>query len=361
MNVRSWVVEKPSEPMVCRERAESPGAEQVLVQVAGCGVCHTDLGFFYEGVPTRRRFPLTLGHEISGTVVEAGAAAREWIGRAVVVPAVIPCGVCPACRAGRGSICPRQIFPGNDVHGGFASHVVVPARGLCLVPDLADRAKNQHGVDLAELSVIADAVSTPYEAIERSGLGARDLAVFVGAGGVGGFGVQIAAARGASVVAIDVDRARLAVLAEHGAGSTLDATRLEFKALKQAVKAFADEREIPSWRQFVFETSGTLEGQATAFGLLGHGGYLGVVGFTPRKLELRLSNLMALDATVRGNWGCPPERYPAILELVLAGRVRLEPFIERRPLASINQTFREIHERRTARRVVLVPEDEPWS
>ena len=361
MNVRAWVVEKPAEPMVPRERSESPGAEQVLVRVAGCGVCHTDLGFFYEGVPTRHALPLALGHEISGTVVEAGSAAREWLGRAVVVPAVIPCGACPACRAGRGSICPRQIFPGNDVHGGFASHVVVPARGLCPVPDLASRDRNPHGVDLAALSVIADAVSTPYEAIERSGLAARDLAVFVGAGGVGGFGVQVAAARGAAVVAIDVDRSRLATLAVHGAALTLDARQHDFKALKQSVKTFADAREIPSWRQFVFETSGTVEGQATAFGLLGRGGYLGVVGFTPRKLELRLSNVMALDATVRGNWGCPPERYPAILDLVLAGGVRLEPFVERRPLASINQTFVDIHERRTSRRVVLVPESQPWS
>ena len=81
----------------------------------------------YDGVPTRHTFPLTLGHEVSGTVVEAGAGAEAWMNRDVVVPAVIPCGTCEACRAGRGSICPKQVFPGNDLDGGFGTHLRVPA------------------------------------------------------------------------------------------------------------------------------------------------------------------------------------------------------------------------------------------
>ena len=69
----------------------------MLIKVAACGVCHTDLGFYYDGVPTRHPFPLILGHEISGTVVEAGDGAEDWVGKQVVVPAVIPCGECDAC------------------------------------------------------------------------------------------------------------------------------------------------------------------------------------------------------------------------------------------------------------------------
>ncbi len=137
MRLASWIVEHPGAPMRHEPRDEQPGHDDVIVQVAGCGVCHTDLGFFYDGVPTRHPFPLTLGHEISGRVVETGAGASSWLGRAVVVPAVMPCGECDACRAGHGQICPQQIFPGNDVHGGFATHVRVPARGLCPVPDLS--------------------------------------------------------------------------------------------------------------------------------------------------------------------------------------------------------------------------------
>jgi 6-hydroxycyclohex-1-ene-1-carbonyl-CoA dehydrogenase len=354
--VQAWTVRKPGEPMELEQRPESPGAGEVIVAVAGCGVCHTDLGFFYEGVPTRHPFPLTLGHEIAGHVVEAGPGAADWLGRDVVVPAVLPCGDCPACRAGRGQVCPRQVFPGNDVHGGFASHVRVPARGLCPVPDLSTATSNPAGLPLASLSVIADAVSTPFQAVRRSGLAAGDLAVVVGCGGVGGFAVQIAAALGAVVVAIDVDAARLERLSEHGAALGLDARALEFKAIKSAVSALARERGIPSFRQFVFETSGSAAGQATAFGLVGPGGYLSVVGFTSARVELRLSNVMAFDATVQGNWACLPELYPAVLDLVLSGRVAVAPFVEHRPLAAINDTFAELHGGPHDRRVVLVPE-----
>jgi 6-hydroxycyclohex-1-ene-1-carbonyl-CoA dehydrogenase len=350
VRIRSWTVRKPREPMALEEREERPAAGEVLLEVAGCGVCHTDLGFYYDGVPVKHGFPLTLGHEVTGRVVESGAGAESWQGKNVIVPAVIPCGSCDACRAERGSICPRQIFPGNDIHGGFATHLRVPARGLCPVPDLP---ANQ---DLAALSVIADAVSTPYQAILRSGLSKGDLAVFVGVGGVGGFGVQIAAALGAQVIALDVNPSRLELMAAHGASLTLRPDRLEAKELRQAVKTFATEREIPTWRQKVFETSGTPQGQATAFSLLVPGGYLGVVGFTPAKVELRLSNLMAFDATAQGNWGCLPEHYPAVVDLVLSGKVALAPFVERRPLASINETFAAIHAGKTAGRVILIPE-----
>ena len=356
MLIESWVVRAPGEPMVLEKREVALGHGDALIAVHGCGVCHTDLGFYYEGVRTRHPLPLTLGHEVSGRVVETGEGARGWLHADVIVPAVIPCGSCDACRAGRGAICPHQIFPGNDVHGGFGSHLVVPARGLCRVPDLSDPKRNPHDVDLADLSVIADAISTPYQAIRRAEVGPRDLAIFVGVGGVGGFGVQIAAALGAHVVAIDVDPGRLALAAEHGAGLVLDASRLDLKEIKTRVKAVAGEMGIHGYRTKIFETSGTTAGQATAFGLLVHGAYLSIVGYTAGKVELRLSNVMALDATIQGNWGCLPELYPEVLELVLAGKVQLGPYVERRPLASINETFMDLRDHRLSRRVVLYPE-----
>ncbi|GMV41319.1 MAG: putative zinc-dependent alcohol dehydrogenase AdhE2 [Myxococcales bacterium] len=355
MRIASWVVEEAGRPMTWQEREEVAGPGEVIVRTAGCGVCHTDLGYFYDGVPTRHGFPLALGHEISGVVEEAGSGAEEWVGRSVVVPAVLPCGACAACRAGRGQVCPSQIFPGCDVHGGFGTHVRVPARGLCPVPDLRDPTVNVAGLDLAALSVIADAVSTPYQAIVRSGLAAGDLAVWVGAGGVGGFGVQLSAALGATVIAIDLDDARLARMAEHGAALTLNAGE-DAKALKKKLKAFAAARDVPTWRTRIFEASGHPAGQALAFGLLGHGGFLSVVGFTPRTVELRLSNLMAFDATAQGNWGCLPEHYPAVVDLALSGRIAIEPFIDRRPMASINDVFATLHHGSAPGRIVLLPE-----
>ncbi len=353
MQIQGWEMTAVGAPMEPATRTvDALGEDQVLVQVAGCGVCHTDLGFRDDGVPTRHPLPLILGHEISGTVVDAGSTASRWSGKDVIVPAVIPCGRCALCEKGRGSICPKQIFPGNDLDGGFASHVVVPAHGLCEVP-----ASNGNGrVELADLSVIADAVTTPYQSILRSGLAAGDLAIFIGIGGVGGFGVQIAHAMGAHAIAVDVDRVRLERIASYGAALTLDAREYEGRALKEAVKAFAKERGLPTKEWRVFETSGTPAGQVASFGLLTHGGYLGVVGFTPRRVEVCLSHLMAFDAKAEGSWGCLPEHYPAVLDMVLRGDVQVAPFVERRPLSSINETFEQLGAHAIRDRVVLVPD-----
>ena len=108
------------------EKAELPvpalGPGEVLVEVAGCGVCHTDLGYFYDGVPTVSKPPLTLGHEIAGTVV---AGDEAWIGKEVIIPAVMPCRQCILCKTGRGNRCLNQKMPGNSlgIYGGFSSHI----------------------------------------------------------------------------------------------------------------------------------------------------------------------------------------------------------------------------------------------
>jgi 6-hydroxycyclohex-1-ene-1-carbonyl-CoA dehydrogenase len=327
----------------------TPGPDDVVVEVAGCGLCHTDIGFAYGGVPTRHELPLVLGHEIAGRVVAAGERCGIWSGRAVIVPAVIPCDDCDACRAGRPTICRRQFMPGNDGDGGFATHVLVPARGLCPVPDTLPE-----GVTLPMLSVVADAVSTPFEAIQRAEVAPGDLVIFVGAGGVGGFGVQIANAMGAKVVAIDVDDGRLELMSKHGAAVTLNPRELNPKELKKAVREAKKDCGRVGWK--IFETSGTAAGQQTAFGLLDHGAYLGVVGFTPEKLELRLSNLMAFDATAQGNWGCAPEHYPEILRMVLDGRIDLAPFVEEHPLSELPELFEAAKEHKVKLRPVVVPE-----
>jgi len=327
-----------------------PGPDQVVVQIAGCGVCHTDIGFAIDGIPTRHALPLILGHEISGQVVVAGAGASEWLGRAVIVPAVVPCGACPACAAGRPTICRDQFMPGNHGHGGFATHVLVPANGLCPVPD-----ELPADLTLERLSVIADAVTTPLEAIHRAALSPADVAVFIGVGGIGGFGVQLAAALGAEVIAIDIDTARLDLAIRHGARLSLNALDTDFKQIRQAVRSFARESGRSGQGLKIFETSGTPQGQQTAFGLLGPGAHLSVVGFTPEKVEIRLSNLMAFDATAQGNWGSSPERYPEALRFVLDGKVVLEPFVETFPLEQAPAVIQAVAAHEISRRAILVP------
>jgi 6-hydroxycyclohex-1-ene-1-carbonyl-CoA dehydrogenase len=352
INAYRWQMNKPGEPFERVAFSAAAAAGEVVVAIAGCGVCHTDLGYYYDGVRTNSALPLTLGHEISGRVVAAGAGAETWLGKAVIVPAVLPCGECDLCQRGLQPICRSQKMPGNDIQGGFASHIVVPGRGLC---EVDEKRLAGIGLNLAQVSIVADALTTPYQAVRRAGVTAGHLAIVIGAGGVGGYCVQVARAFGAQVVAIDVDDDKLAAIAQHGAALTLNARNYDAKALKAAVSTFAKQNGLRNTEWQIFECSGTAAGQLSAFGLLVHGATLSVVGFTMDRVEIRLSNLMAFDARAMGNWGCPPEYYPAALGLVLDGKVQLAPFVEEHPLDSINQVFPAVHHREIKKRAVLTP------
>jgi len=350
--VTRWVMTGQGEP--CAERTEplaAPPAGEITVAVAGCGVCHTDISFLHLGVPTRAPVPLALGHEISGTVTAIGdGVAADLLDRKVLIPAVLPCGECETCQSGNLRICRTQVMPGNDRHGGFASHVTVPARYVCPVPEalLADH-------ELWELSVVSDAITTPFQAVRSSGLAADGLAVCIGTGGIGIHAVQIAAAVGAKVIALDIDASKLEVAAAHGAAAVIHTEGLDIRGVKAQVKEEAKRLGASRSQWRIFEMSGSKAGQETAFALLNQGAHLSVVGFTMAKLELRLSNLMAFDATVRGNWGCDPTLYPEVLEWLGAGRIKVSPFVEKHPLGSINEILDAAHAGTLQKRAVLVP------
>jgi 6-hydroxycyclohex-1-ene-1-carbonyl-CoA dehydrogenase len=208
---------------------------------------------------------------------------------------------------------------------------------------------------LADLSVVADAVTTPYQAVVQAGVTKGDLVVVNGVGGVGGYGVQIAAALGGIVVAIDVNDEKLAAIAKQGAALTLNAKQMTPRDIKAAIQAFAKQQGLRQTEWIIFECSGTRVGQETMFSLLNHGATLAIVGFTMDKVEVRLSNLMAYHARAIGNWGCPPDLYPAALELVMDGRVKVSQFVEKHPLHEINQVFEAAHVGALKRRAVLVP------
>jgi 6-hydroxycyclohex-1-ene-1-carbonyl-CoA dehydrogenase len=301
-----------------------PGPGEARVRVAGCGLCHTDVSFYTGAVRPRHPLPLVLGHEISGTVDATAPGLEHLLGEDVLVPAVIPCDRCDLCRAGRDTACSAQTMPGNDIHGGFASHVVVPARHL--VP----LGRDLGGLALAELSVVADAVTTPYQAIRRACVNPGDLVVVIGVGGIGTFAVQIARALGAAVAAIDVDPAKLARAETLGAGWRFNAREADGRSIR---KGLASEAGVTTARWRILEMSGTAAGQELAWTLLPPAGTLGVIGFTMDRPDIRLSNLMALDATAFGSWGCSPRHYPAVVDLVRSGAVQVRPFIELHPLA----------------------------
>lgn len=348
-----WMMTAAGAPLERQEACFDPAADELVVAVAGCGVCHTDLGYYYDGVRTNAPLPLALGHEISGRVVAAGAGAEQWVGAAVLVPAVIPCGQCDVCHRGHSTICRHQKMPGNDIQGGFASHIVIPQTGLCPVdPARLDPA----GLALSDISVVADAVTTPYQAVFQAGVAPEDLAVVIGVGGVGGYCAQMAKAFGAAVVALDVDPSRLAALDAQGVlAASFDVREVSGRDLKNAIGevARAQNRRPTEWK--IFECSGSAAGQQTAYGLLVHGATLAVVGFTMDKVEVRLSNLMAFHARALGNWGCDTALYPAALDMVLDGKVLLKPFIETHPMDDINRIFAAAHDHTLDRRAILVP------
>ncbi len=157
------------------------------------------------------------------------------------------------------------------------------------------------------------------------------------------------------VVAIDVSDDKLAAVAGQGASLVLNARQMSSRDIKSAIQKFAKERGLRQSEWIILECSGTRAGQETAFSLLNHGATLAVVGFTMDKVEVRLSNLMAFHARAIGNWGCPPELYPHALELVLNGRVKVAPFVEKHPLSEINRVFEAAHAGALKRRAVLVP------
>lgn len=343
--MKSWRLMAKQQDLVCHEEAFSPLKDGwSRVRVAGCGLCHTDLGFIFTDVPTRHALPLVLGHEISGTVVEG-----PLLGAQVVVPAVMPCGECPACLSGYERVCPNQIMPGNDIDGGFADHVDVPARCLAQVPMRLEPEA------LARLAVIADAVTTPLQAIHNLELQAGELAVVIGCGGVGSYTALIALARGARVVCLDIDERKLEKLAGAGVEHTLNIREQEAAAVKAWLKDLVKATGAPRFGHKIFETSGTRAGQELAFALLGFGARVAVVGYTQDKVSVRLSNLMAFDARLIGNWGASPSIYPEAIELALQGRLRLDDFTELFPLDEINAVIKRAHGEGLVRRAVLVP------
>jgi len=324
---------------------------EVLVEIAGCGVCHTDLGYFFDGVPTVSKPPLALGHEISGVVIAGDPA---WVGKEVIIPAVMPCRKCILCKTGRGNRCLAQKMPGNSigVFGGFASHIVVPSIDLCHV-------KNRGSYALEQLSVVADAVTTPYQACKRADLQPGDNVVIIGAtGGVGVYMVQTVKALGAKTcigIARNPDKLKRAL--NYGCDhviSTIDKTN---KDIVGEWRNFCKSNGLDQAGWKIFEVTGTKAGQELALDLLSFVGKLVLVGFGMSKSEYMFSKLMAFDAEVIGTWGCLPEYYPIVLDMVLSKKIQIDPFVEVRPLSTIAATFEEIHKAGSpAKRVVLKPD-----
>jgi 6-hydroxycyclohex-1-ene-1-carbonyl-CoA dehydrogenase len=340
------------------KRTELPvpelAAGEVLVEIAGCGVCHTDLSYFYDAVPTVTKPPLTLGHEISGTVVAAGPGAESYLGKNVIVPAVMPCNKCDICAKGRGNRCLSQKMPGNSLglYGGFSSHIPVPAEDLCVIEDLKGR-------PLANHAVIADAATTPYQAAMRAQLTAGDPVLIMGVtGGVGVYMAQVAKALGAKViVGMARHEEKLQRALSLGCDHVINTKGKEFKAVQEEFKAVAKGAGVKhnvGWK--IFECTGIAAAQDLALGLLGFIGKLVVVGFGMKPNSYSISRLMAFDAEIIGTWGCLPKYYPKVLEMVQNNAIQIDSLLEKRPMSTIAQAFEDAHSGGLLKRIVLTPD-----
>jgi len=355
--IRPWAKDKETGQKIpgLIELKEIPVPElqedEVLVEVAGCGVCHTDLGYFYDGVPTVNKPPLTLGHEVSGTVV---AGKSDLIGKNVLIPAVMPCGRCEICGKHRGNRCLKQRMLGNshDIYGGFSSHVPFPSEGLCVIEDT-------QGLPLSHYAVIADAATTPYQAAKRADVTDGEVAVVIGAGGgIGVYMVQIAKALGAkTVIGLERDEEKLARSLKYGADLVINTADKDVQTIRNEFKETCKANSVQAgYGLKIFECSGTQIGQQMGLTLLTFVSKLIIIGFGLHSSEYMFSRLMAFDAEIIGTWACLPEYYPKVLELVQSGKVQIEPFLETRPMSRIVEVFEDQHAGKFTRRIVLEPD-----
>ena len=195
-----------------------PGPEQVLVRIEASGLCHTDIHAARGEWPIKPSPPFIPGHEGVGIVERVGTGnmyglepgmrvALPWLGYA--------CGTCKYCNSGRETLCMSQLNMGYAINGGFAEYALGYARHVVRVPD---------GVDPVDAAPLTCAGVTTYKAVKVSEARSSDLVAVFGVGGLGHLAVQYARITGASVVAVDVNEARLETARELGAEHVVKAS-----------------------------------------------------------------------------------------------------------------------------------------
>jgi 6-hydroxycyclohex-1-ene-1-carbonyl-CoA dehydrogenase len=307
--------------------APVPGPGEVLVKVAACGLCRTDLHYLH-GVPTAKTPPLVLGHEVSGTVASVGTGVEgPQVGARVLLPPVIPCGSCDACLRGRGNICARMQMLGNHRDGGFAEYVVVPANcAFPLPPDLP----------LEESSVISDAGSTAYHAVVNRGhVAPGEWVAVLGCGGVGLSVLQVVKAVGGRIVAVDIAPEKLDAAKRLGAHEVLDGRGEVVKSLRKITGGGPD---------VAFEVIGQPATIRAAVEGVRTGGRVVIVGYTDAEVPLPAGRIMFRELEVRGSLGCPLQEFPRVLAFAANGGFDLKAMVTHRfALEGINEGFAALH------------------
>ena len=298
------------------ERPEPrPGPDEVVVEVAAAGICGTDLHIHDGEYATE--VPVTMGHEVSGTVVELGDGVDpDWSGARVVTETYYStCGVCDLCRAGRINLCPARRSIGTHVDGGFAPRVLLPARGLHRIPDWLD----------ATVAALAEPLACVcHSLLEPERVGADDEVLVVGPGPVGLLAAEVAKARGARV---------------HVRGTARDERRLEAaRELGFATSVVGEQLNAPA--DVVVECSGHESGMAFGLESVRRGGRYVQIGLAGKRIALPFDEVCYRELTVTSGFASTPSSWQQALELIAERKVDLEPLLsEVVPLADWERAF----------------------
>jgi NAD+-dependent secondary alcohol dehydrogenase Adh1 len=326
--------------LVERPEPEPRRPRDVVVRIAGAGVCATDLHSI-DGLmePAGVKLPLVLGHENGGWVHAVGDdVTAAAVGDAVLVFPAYSCGLCVPCRRGIDLHCERHEFTGLTRDGGFADYVLVDERQLL---------KLAAGVEPAEVAPHADAGLTAYHAVKKlvPRLEPGSTAVVIGIGGVGHIALQLIRVLGAAtVVAIDTDERRRRLARELGADEVMGEKGDAAEAVRELTGG--------SGADVVFDFVGTDETHEAALGMVAHQGVFSVVGYGGT-ISLPSVAMISAETAIVGNLVGTWVDLWEILQLHARGAVTLKT--ETHALEDVNDVLDKLREGEVTGRAILVP------
>jgi L-iditol 2-dehydrogenase len=292
-----------------------PGPLEVLVQVAACGICGSDV-HGYDGTSGRRIPPLVMGHEAAGTVAAIGSQVSGLaIGDRVTFDSTVYCGECTFCSNGEINLCDNRQVIGVSCGdysraGAFAEYVVVPARIVYKLPE---------NLGFTEAAML-EAVSVALHAVAVTQLRGGETALVIGAGMIGLLTLQAARAAGCSRVFVaDIDATRLRSASELGADETILASGPE---LIQRILSLTEGRGV----DVVLEAVGRDQTIAAAIDCVRKGGTVTLIGNITSQVNLPLQKVVSRQIRLQGSCASCGE-YPLAMELIASGKIRVEPLI----------------------------------
>ena len=285
-----------------------PRAEEALVQVHYCGICGSDLEAYQTGM---YEAGLVLGHEFAGEVVAVGEQVRGWaVGDRVTADNVLPCGRCWFCRQGRAALCQEMLSPGITLDGGMAEYVRLP---VCLLHRLPEEVSTRQGALVEPLTIA-------LHAVRSSALRPGDCALVLGAGPIGLLTVQCALLAGArQVLVTEVNSKRAALAWRLGAAEVLHPQQDNL-----AVETAASTDGLGPDVAFVCTAApSAYEDALTA---VRSGGQVFVLGLCVEAVPTDFMSLVLRELDIRGGY-LGHGSFPAALDYLAQGRVRVEPLI----------------------------------